>query len=399
MSGMSKALCAAVSLMALAACQTNEPLLSAGGPTDWKRKDAAYGNYQLFRIAHDEAFRKAGGRPKPPPSTGGRAQTQEDKTTSSGDVVEQSLVEESEDSGDKPPETPEADAAREMLRTGFDLIDTVCTDFFAEAGRNQGRVNFSREIIVVGTGFVGSAMGLNPRNERSLVALPLLSSAAYGGIDAYNSAFLFGAENIDSVRDLTMKALAAQKAATLRDVEADDEVLTYTRALSLLRDYENVCMAPKILSLTQDAIKAGQVTAKGPSAPPELKPGEILLSKESAKALGTALGLPGPVSEQQAAALFWIYQLPELDLAQVTTWMSALPANAKPLTATGAIDPAWARKAAVEPLLAGLGDRDTARLTALVDKQKAVAKGKPADGGAPKTEVKEERKKIQLMVY
>lgn len=379
-----KTLVCTVSLLALAACHTNRPLVSAHGPT-LRTSASNYGAFQIFRLAHAEAFEKAGGLQKVNTDTeipykpserdtpertrikpGVRPDSDTGKSDRSGDG--QAARSETEPT-DKPAETgpptvfqevtkEEDEASRRMLFAGFDLIRANCGDFFDQAGRNQGRTNLYRDIVVVSAGFLSSAIALNPGNTETQGALPILTTAAYSGIDAYNSNFLFAAENVGVVRTLTIRAVQVHQNEWWQEI--GDQPLSYGRALDILVDNQSYCLPPKILQLVKGAINVGNVQRVEPAAPKEPK-----FSVAGAKTLGEALSLPGGVSEEQAAALYWLLfgDTTPADRAAIAKRLEGL-GDAQPLDGDK-LKEKWPRKA-VEDVFKALGADDRAGLNAAV---------------------------------
>lgn len=187
-----------------------------------------------------------------------------------------------------------------LLRSGFLLVKSNCDVFFRTMERDQRVTRLSRDaiapLVTVLTGVVSlvNFEGGEADADRYLEALSLGAGAATSTLDIYESRFLFGADNVHEVRDLTDKALSAHK----RGVEQQGE-LHFEEALAHLIDHQVICTPGSILSLTQKAIAAGEVRPV-PSTPAASTDRTALLH------LGELFGMPGLATPDQAGALWWL---------------------------------------------------------------------------------------------
>lgn len=149
--------------------------------------------------------------------------------------------------------TPKSTA---MLEAGFTLVKTRCNDFFYQKGRGQSQARFTRSFIapitVALTGIAGLA---NVSNSTELLAgLSIGSALVISSLDIYEEQFLFDADNINSVRQLTFRALAAHSKAVL-----DKKPKGFDKAVRHLISHQMLCTPASILELTQKAIEKGTV--------------------------------------------------------------------------------------------------------------------------------------------
>lgn len=191
-------------------------------------------------------------------------------------------------------------AVDEMVDTGVLLVRSNCADFFRRMSIIQRESRISRDMIApivsVLSGMVTLRNFNNDKNGDYLQAFGLGSSVAIAGLDIADKHFLFGADNIHEVQELTFKALVAHQTALLRK---DD--LNFERAVEHLIDHQIICTPASILNLTKKAIAAGTVTANASPSTVSANGDHLVLV-----ALGTELGLPGAVTPQQAGALWWL---------------------------------------------------------------------------------------------
>jgi hypothetical protein len=185
-----------------------------------------------------------------------------------------------------------------FMRAGFSLIYIRCNQYFDGKGTDQARSNLLRDLIApisaVVTGIFALHTYKNADNaNHDIAVLALGTNTAISALDVYSRNFLFGAENIESVRSMVNEELNSHstKALTLQPNNIEEASLQIT-------DNERICLPSHILMSTRAAIAAGKFNASvsGEGGPV----GSDLLSQ-----LGAALGLTPPtVTETQAGLLF-----------------------------------------------------------------------------------------------
>jgi hypothetical protein len=198
----------------------------------------------------------------------------------------------------------DAGKARTMLTTGFALAQLRCDDFFWAKSRNQGIAKTARSTITPLVTLITGVLALqdfstNPdKGKDYLQYLALGSAAATATINIYEEHFLFGAENVDAVRKLTMDALSEHRTAVLRSDPRE-----FQSVLMHLVDHQAICRPVRILSLTRDAIKAGHVE---PSRNSITQSTADVQDAAALVALGAAFNRV-PVSPDEAGYLWWLY--------------------------------------------------------------------------------------------
>ncbi|QDZ08484.1 hypothetical protein FPZ24_14225 [Sphingomonas panacisoli] len=154
-----------------------------------------------------------------------------------------------------------ATKAGAMLSSGFLLITANCQDFFDGAARDQRRVNVIGDLVAPVTNIVTGLLTLGDlkdhpdRTKDRLEILSLVSNATNAGLNIYEQRFLFGAENMDGVRTLTLNTLADHRQGVIDDIKPQ----TFDEALLQLFDNEAICKAPHILTMVRAAIRNGQL--------------------------------------------------------------------------------------------------------------------------------------------
>lgn len=189
-------------------------------------------------------------------------------------------------------------AAKAMMTAGFALIYANCNDYLASAGKTQKWIYFSRDLIgAIGTIATG-IMALHGSSENAVANVGFTTGAAFAGLDIYTKNFLFSAENIDSVRELVLKALAVHSAA----VPLGND--TYETATLALLDNQNICTPMAITALVREAIKKGDVVASNAGDPLQV----FFKAQDDAVLadLGKVLRPPGSLKMEQATALWWL---------------------------------------------------------------------------------------------
>jgi len=159
--------------------------------------------------------------------------------------------------------TNEPAKQRAFMDAGFALIQARCNEYILSKADNQRQVNVWRDTFAPVTALLTGAVALlgkgDETNNDALTALSLGTSAASAGFRIYEQRFLFGAENVNSVRLLILKALSdnASQAST-----TTNEKLTYSQSVVHLINNQAVCSPGHILQLVSEAIEAGEVVSK-----------------------------------------------------------------------------------------------------------------------------------------
>lgn len=148
--------------------------------------------------------------------------------------------------------------ARRMMDAGITLNRMRCNDFFAERAGNQTRERIIRGAIApvsaLITGIIGIAnFNTDAGRQEAIQILGIGESATIAGLELYESEFLFGAANVNSVRTLTMRAADEHAAGIL-----SQNVGFYTAARHLI-DHQMICTPANILELAQAAIREGRI--------------------------------------------------------------------------------------------------------------------------------------------
>ena len=138
-----------------------------------------------------------------------------------------------------------------------------CNDFFAQRGANQTRERVLRSTVApvsaLLTGIIGIvAFSSDASRQEAIQILGISHSATIAGLELYESEFLFGASNINSVRTLTMRSLDEHSTVILAE-----NVGFYTAVRRLIYD-QMLCTPANILELTQTAIREGRVASSTP---------------------------------------------------------------------------------------------------------------------------------------
>jgi hypothetical protein len=146
-------------------------------------------------------------------------------------------------------------AQKEFVRAGTMLVYTRCGDFFQRMGRNQGRSRVARDYIAPVVALLTGILAFrdfgddSDREQNILEALTLGSNFATAALDIHDRHFLFSADNVDSVREMTMNALSKHRVAVMeRGFE------TLEDAVEHLVDNQTICTPPHILRLARAAI-------------------------------------------------------------------------------------------------------------------------------------------------
>lgn len=266
-----------------------------------------------------------------------------------------------------------------MLDDGFTLVYANCNDFFLSSGREQSSLLVLGDAVAsIGT-LAASAIALGNVNGQggkdALAIVTLGTSTALTGIDIYTQRFLFGAENVDAVRELTVNALTAHMNG-VRELRP----ATYQSVVMHLFDNQAICTPRRISILAREAIQKGQVKA-AVVAPGGLESLSKALDEKILKDLGTTLNPPGSVSADQAGAFYWLFFADATDSERKTTirpLLAGLPDSTNPFDSNGNLKSAIPHQAAIEDALARL----TSATRRIFVEQIAAKRADVADGGA-----------------
>jgi len=251
-----------------------------------------------------------------------------------------------------------------MLDTGFTLTYSYCSDFFLSQGKRQTLLLTLRDAIAtagtLATGALALANFQNTATQSTVLAVVGLSTAgATAGIDIYTQRFLFGAENVDAVRDLTLQALNVHQNEIHKKVD-----FVYDDVVKALLDNQAICTPRHIALLARHAIANAVIEGVTPSA----SQGELEAQADRAKIarLSANLGFTSALDDNQLLILWWLSHDPTV--AESKNERSKFPTLPKkePTLATknilesltAAQQAAWLQKAALARLEARQAEFD-----------------------------------------
>jgi len=194
---------------------------------------------------------------------------------------------------------PDPHLAYLFFSAGHDLVKASCISFFESSGETQKWVFVSRDVVAAAGAAGAALLAINGASTDTIARVALGTALTTTGIDIYTRHFLFSAENIAAVKQLTFDALAAhaQVVAGLSDQ------LSYSSAAALLRDNQYQCSYSSIRKLAVDAIAAGRIK---PASDPNLSPGAQQQDEAVLVELGHELRPPGVLTADEAFALYWL---------------------------------------------------------------------------------------------
>jgi hypothetical protein len=187
----------------------------------------------------------------------------------------------------------------ELMRSGFALIYIRCNAYFDGKGTDQAKANLLRDLIApvaaVVTGIFALHTYKNPANANHDIALLTLgTTTAVSGLDVYSKNFLFGADNIEAVRQMVNEELNTHAATALGLHPTNIE-----EAILQIVDNERICLPSHILASTRAAIAKGKFDAQvsGTGDP---------VSSDLLTQLDTALNVAAPaaITDTQAGFLY-----------------------------------------------------------------------------------------------
>ena len=153
--------------------------------------------------------------------------------------------------------------ARQMLSDGFALIYADCNEYFRVAGRTQQRLIFGRDLLGTFGTLATGVIALAHASKDATAIAALVTATGYSVMDDIAKDFLFSADNIDSVRDITLRAIQAHQASVL----THNAVFNYNTVVLYLEDDQDYCTLRRIAALVKDAAKNAKVGEAQPGAP------------------------------------------------------------------------------------------------------------------------------------
>jgi hypothetical protein len=181
------------------------------------------------------------------------------------------------------PVTPtEVAANRRLLIAGMALVYNGCNDFFIKEGERQEAYAFSKDLTGALVPNLSGALGLVPSAGVAVPIVGFVGGGITSGISVAASDFLFGSDNIDDVRTMTMSALAAHESTVMalfaNSVDASnkastDQAQTATGNLgntsritanfwwvtNQISDHQAICQPGKILALAKQSIAKSNI--------------------------------------------------------------------------------------------------------------------------------------------
>ena len=245
-----------------------------------------------------------------------------------------------------------------MLNDGFGLVYAHCNDFFRDSGEKQTRLLVLSDIVTTFGTLASTALAIGNRDGNgaadTLALITLGTSSTMAGLDIYTQRYLFGAENVDAVRELTLNALVAHadRARSLNPA-------SYQAVSQHLLDNQALCTPRRISMLAREAIQKGDVISStiGSLGTDALARLGQDLDRKKLKELGTVLNPPGAVSAGQAGALYWLLYGAASDTERTAVILPALkdlPDAGNPFDAAGKLKNSIPHQAAIESALMSL---------------------------------------------
>jgi hypothetical protein len=190
--------------------------------------------------------------------------------------------------------SPSPAIARDLLDQGLSLVYNNCMDFFTSEGKLQTTLNVIRDTTVLVGSVAAGAIAAFHASQSAAAIVSLTVAGVSGGITVTNANFLFGSDNIDAVRELVVKALAAHSDAIRQVVLDDPGAVTVTWALDQVQDHQMLCRPAHILSITRSAIKNGSITAYNPATNRDIPAGTRSLEPRPSTTRSRVLDAPAP---------------------------------------------------------------------------------------------------------
>jgi hypothetical protein len=196
--------------------------------------------------------------------------------------------------------------ARQMIDAGVTLNRVRCTDFFAERAGHQTRERILRGAVAPLSALITGILAVanfktDGGRKEALQILSIGQSATVAGLELYESEFLFGAANVNSVRTLTMRALNEHATGILtQDVQ-------FFGAARHLIDHQMICTPANILELSQNAIREGKVVPRT-TASGNVKALTASADQNMLATITQSMRAP-TLTDDQLGSLWWLSEL------------------------------------------------------------------------------------------
>lgn len=190
-----------------------------------------------------------------------------------------------------------------LLSEGLGLVRGNCADFFRNRGDRQMQVSFGRDLVAMGGTTAAAIIGLTGGSALALSIIALSGATLYAGLDVYTKNFLFGADNIEAVRTLTMRTLNGNADETL--TLARNKTLTFQQVTAWIMDNQEICKPASIAAAVRVKLRGGNIDDIRAAGEDAVARAQL----DSARMLQIAalLGLPGgtAISDTRLAMACW----------------------------------------------------------------------------------------------
>jgi hypothetical protein len=264
-----------------------------------------------------------------------------------------------------------------MLDDGFMLVYAHCNDFFLSSGREQSNLLVLGEAIAALGTLATGAIALGDGDSKTALGIVSLGTAStVSGLNIYTQRFLFGADNVDAVRELTLNALTAHS-ERVRALQP----ATYQAVVTHLFDNQAICTPRRIAILAREAIQKGNVVAATPLSD-GLESAATTADEAVLKRLGGIINPPGAVSTDQAGALYWLLFTNATETergAAIRPMLAGIPKAANPFDDKGALKSPIPFQTEIEKALSSLS---AATRRSFADQIKSIREDRALGGAA-----------------
>lgn len=148
-----------------------------------------------------------------------------------------------------------------FMQTGFTLVHLGCNAYIEQKADRQRSMSVARDSFAPFTALITGIIGLANDGDTDsdyLTALALTTTAISAGFDIYEERFLFGANNVNEVRNLILTNQLAHANTAMTEI---DQNPSYNQAIIHLMKNQMTCSPAEILEKVNEAIENGTVTA------------------------------------------------------------------------------------------------------------------------------------------
>ncbi|MCF6292897.1 MAG: hypothetical protein L3J04_05825 [Robiginitomaculum sp.] len=147
-------------------------------------------------------------------------------------------------------------AAQKMTKSGFRLMDSVCSSYFRRLGNQDQDLDFYSRTINDMSGVTSAILGVTGVNAKSLAITNTLFAGANAGLESFDAIYHFSPD-LQAVENMVSRAGEAYEGQLFTDSAPKD----FYDAVKAVENYQRICQTSNIRALVNQAIEKSKLTA------------------------------------------------------------------------------------------------------------------------------------------